>query len=113
MTEKEKNIKLRGAKLRYALDRITEEEWIKISILLGNRCKKIIDSKFHRYKHILDPVELVNEAVFRVFKGTEDGEKGRAWDGKDSNGRSVPSGVYFYILKTDAVHLVRKLEIIK
>lgn len=41
------------------------------------------------------------------------GEHQVKWDGKDFNGCSVPSGVYFYVLKTDVDYLVRKMEIVK
>jgi subtilisin family serine protease len=35
------------------------------------------------------------------------------WDGKDANGRTVSSGVYFYQLKTDKSNIVRKCLLLK
>lgn len=35
------------------------------------------------------------------------------WDGKDSNGRSCPSGVYYYRLTNSSQHLVKKMLMLK
>jgi hypothetical protein len=36
-----------------------------------------------------------------------------AWDGRDSSGESVPSGVYFYVLKADGETQCRKMLLLK
>jgi flagellar hook assembly protein FlgD len=35
------------------------------------------------------------------------------WNGTDENGRSVPSGIYYYRLKTDSASLTRKMLLLK
>ena len=35
------------------------------------------------------------------------------WDGSDSNGRSVPSGVYFYRLRADELDETRRMVLVK
>jgi len=41
------------------------------------------------------------------------GRHDEMWDGRDSNGRSVGSGVYFYRLRTDDAVLTRKMVLLK
>ena len=35
------------------------------------------------------------------------------WDGRDSSGRAVPSGVYLYRLQANRIELTRKLIIVR
>jgi flagellar hook assembly protein FlgD len=36
-----------------------------------------------------------------------------SWDGKDNSGRQVPSGIYFYTLKTKNYNRTKKLVLLK
>ncbi len=52
--------------------------------------------------------------VIRLVDGIcEKGYQTVEWNGKNSEGRSVKSGVYFYTLKSDSVHESRKMILIK
>lgn len=35
------------------------------------------------------------------------------WSGQDKNGKSVPSGIYFYKLKTDDINITKKMVLLK
>ncbi len=52
--------------------------------------------------------------VRKLFQGRSAGETLRLlWDGTDAAGRSLPSGVYFSIVKTKKVKLIKKLIILR
>ncbi len=57
---------------------------------------------------------ILGQAVKTVFDGqTEVGVNRIVWDGKDSNGSQVASGVYFYRLKTSQGVITRKMTLLK
>jgi len=41
------------------------------------------------------------------------GNHSLVWDGRDDNGRSVPSGIYFYRMAAKAYHETRKMILMK
>jgi FlgD Ig-like domain len=62
----------------------------------------------------LDIYDLRGRLVAGIFSGSlEAGFYSFIWDGKDSRGRPVASGVYFYRLKAGAQVAVRKMIMIK
>ncbi len=58
--------------------------------------------------------DLTGRAVRTLVDGTlKAGEHTRFWDGRDSNGNSVASGVYFYKLDADTFNQTRKMVLLK
>ena len=70
---------------------IPEDSKVNLSIydIKGQKVKTLTDSKFEKGLH-------------KLF-----------WDSKDSNGRTVSSGIYFYQLKTKDKELTRKMLLMK
>ena len=60
----------------------------------------------------VDIYDLNGRLVRRVFDGTaQAGENSALWDGTDTSGRQVASGVYFYALRTNDEQYARKLVV--
>ncbi|MFN0150364.1 MAG: FlgD immunoglobulin-like domain containing protein [bacterium] len=58
--------------------------------------------------------DLTGRAVRTLVDGTlKAGEHTRFWDGRDSDGNSVSSGVYFYKLDADTFNQTRKMVLLK
>jgi hypothetical protein len=43
----------------------------------------------------------------------KDGTHSAAWDGRDSRGRAVPSGIYFYVLRTPGFTAARRMILVR
>ena len=65
--------------------------------------------------HIYIALYDVLGSVIRVLKNEEQapGYYALQWDGKDELGNSVPSGTYFYRMKTEEFTQTRKLLLIR
>jgi flagellar hook assembly protein FlgD len=48
-----------------------------------------------------------------VHKVLASGEYSVVWNGRDDNGKSVSSGIYFYKMKTDNFEKTRKMILMK
>jgi hypothetical protein len=58
--------------------------------------------------------DLTGRAVRTLVSETlKPGEYARTWDGLDSDGHEVSSGIYFYKLETDAFNSTRKMVLLK
>lgn len=58
--------------------------------------------------------DLAGEQVRTLFDGTSPpGTYRVVWDGKDDEGRPVPSGLYFFQYRTDSYRSVRKMLMLK
>ena len=58
----------------------------------------------------LDVFDVRGRLVVRLFDGfLAEGRREVTWDGKNTEGRPAPSGVYFARLETEAGRVVRKL----
>jgi hypothetical protein len=66
-----------------------------------------------------DDIELTiynikGQKVKTLYSGiAEEGKHSMVWEGKDTNGKSVSSGIYFYKLKTESKELTRKMLLLK
>ncbi len=54
--------------------------------------------------------QRVRELVNRYYPA---GSHQVVWDGKDSSGKDVPAGIYYYRLKTDQIQQVRKMLLVR
>ncbi|MEJ2054844.1 MAG: FlgD immunoglobulin-like domain containing protein, partial [Calditrichaceae bacterium] len=62
----------------------------------------------------LDIFNILGQRIVSLFSGRPAaGLNTITWDGKDMNGKRVPSGIYVYSLYNDKIHLTRKLLFIK
>jgi len=58
--------------------------------------------------------DVAGARVRTLIDGTRTaGRHGEVWDGRDSNGQLVGSGVYFYRLRTDDAALTKKMVLLK
>jgi flagellar hook assembly protein FlgD len=48
-----------------------------------------------------------------IDKNMRAGEHQIAWDGKDSSGNKVSTGIYYYRIKTDSHELTKKMALLK
>ena len=57
---------------------------------------------------------IKGQKVKTLYSGiASEGEQSVVWDGIDSNGKTVSSGIYFYKLKTESKELTRKMLLLK
>ena len=57
---------------------------------------------------------VLGQEVKTLFNGRKSvGRHETVWDGKDRNGKSMTSGVYFYSLKSAGFKAVKKMVLIK
>ena len=62
----------------------------------------------------IDILDVSGRVVRHLTDGFEDeGEREITWDGRDNDGRDLPSGVYFYKLVTPETKLTRKMLLLK
>ncbi|MDP8204180.1 MAG: FlgD immunoglobulin-like domain containing protein, partial [Candidatus Tenebribacter mawsonii] len=62
----------------------------------------------------LEIFNIKGQKVKTLYKGiAEEGKHSVIWEGKDTNGKSVSSGIYFYKLKTNSKELTRKMLMLK
>ena len=62
----------------------------------------------------LEVYNIKGQKIKTLYKGiAEEGKHLVIWDGKDTNDKSVGSGIYFYKLKTNNKELTRKMIMIK
>jgi len=62
----------------------------------------------------LSVYNMLGEKIVELFRGsTTAGSKVVNWNGKDESGKSLSSGVYFYVLKSDNNFLSRKMILLK
>jgi 1,4-alpha-glucan branching enzyme len=58
--------------------------------------------------------DLLGKEIKRLVDGTRPpGEYSVVWDGRDKHGRTVASGVYFYVLSTEDRTITKKLLVLK
>ena len=63
---------------------------------------------------VVDVFDIVGEKVKTLFKGyLEPGIHTIRWDGSDQAGRIVSGGTYFYYLKSNKYHQVKKMIFMK
>jgi len=68
----------------------------------------------HKQDVELTVYNIRGQKVRTVYEGSADeGAHSIVWNGKDSKGRVVSSGVYFYKLKTESAELTEKLILLK
>jgi hypothetical protein len=68
----------------------------------------------HKQDVELTVYNIRGQKVRTVYEGsTDEGAHSIVWNGKDSKGRVVSSGVYFYKLKTESAELTEKLILLK
>ncbi len=56
---------------------------------------------------------LKGEKVLTLFDGISKGKNIIKWDGKDKNGKIVPSGIYFYRLNSEDANIMKKMILAK
>ena len=62
----------------------------------------------------LEIFNIKGQKVKTLYSGiAEEGKHTLIWDGKDTNDKSVSSGIYFYKLKSDKKELTRKMLLLK
>ena len=62
----------------------------------------------------LEIFNILGQRVATVFEGSASpGRHEATWDGRDSDGREVASGLYLYRLKADSMALTRKMVLLK
>ena len=62
----------------------------------------------------LEIFNIKGQKVKTLYKGiAEEGKHSVIWEGKDTNGKSVSSGIYFYKLKTGKKEISRKMLLLK
>lgn len=67
-----------------------------------------------REKIVLDIFNVAGQRVARLLEGEESaGQHTLAWDGRDSKGRTLPSGVYFYRLRGENFSDTKKMLLLK
>ncbi len=65
-------------------------------------------------KVTLEIFNILGQRARLLFNGlSKPGINRIEWDGRDDNGKSVATGIYFYRLKTDTENLTRKMVLIK
>lgn len=62
----------------------------------------------------LEVFNIKGQKVKTLYKGiAEEGKHSVTWEGKDTNGKSVGTGIYFYKLKTGKKEISRKMLLLK
>ena len=62
----------------------------------------------------LEIFNIKGQKIKTLYKGIADeGKHSVTWEGKDTNGKSVSTGIYFYKLKTDKKEISRKMLLLK
>ena len=62
----------------------------------------------------LEIFNIKGQKVKTLYKGiAEEGKHSVTWEGKDTNGKSVSTGIYFYKLKTGKKEISRKMLLLK
>jgi len=62
----------------------------------------------------LEVFNIKGQKVKTLYKGiAEEGKHSMTWEGKDTNGKSVSTGIYFYKLKTGKKEISRKMLLLK
>jgi len=114
-----------SSRQEYSVMRFSEEEELEDNILLTpqlhgnypnpfNPTTTISFSLPEEQKIDLTIYNIKGQRVKRLINGQlTSGQHSMIWDGKDTNGKSVSTGIYFYRLKTGKKEMSRKMLLLK